>query len=164
MNMNVERNPMALRTALVVLAVAFGAYGCKTASPRPPVAGEPAPPTPTPVPTPPPSEDPLAVSEVKEPLTVAAWAEPAKLPPLGGQCQIIVRVQKRGGAPFAGVEVRLSTSKGTLFSAGKTLVTDASGRTRDRLTAREIATITLNAGGTRYRFEVPLAQPLPLPE
>jgi hypothetical protein len=104
------------------------------------------------------------VSEVKEPLTVAAWAEPAKLPPLGGQCQIIVRVQKRGGVPFPGVEVRLSTTKGTLYSAGKTLVTDATGRTRDRLTAREIATITLNAGGTRYRFEVPLAQPLPLPE
>lgn len=153
---------MALRIARVVLAVALGAFACKSASSRPPVAGEPAPP-PT-APTPPSSSDDLAVSEVKEPLTVAAWAEPAKLPPLGGQCQIIVRVQKRGGAPFPGVEVRLHTTKGSLFSAGKTLVTDASGRTRDRLTAREIATITLNAGGTRYRFEVPLAQPLPLPE
>jgi hypothetical protein len=162
MTMNVERNLMALRAALLVLAVALGLSGCKSASPRPPMAGEPTPPA---VPTPPPPpDDPLAVVEVKEPLTVAAWAEPAKLPPLGGQCQIIVRVQKRGGAPFPGVEVRLQTTKGTLFSAGKTLVTDASGRTRDRLTAREIATITLNAGGTRYRFEVPLAQPLPLPE
>jgi hypothetical protein len=154
----------ALRAVLAVLALALGTPGCKSAAPRPPAAVEPTPP-PVTVPTPPPpSDDPLAVSEVKEPLTVAAWAEPAKLPPLGGQCQIIVRVQKRGGVPFPGVEVRLSTTKGTLYSAGKTLVTDATGRTRDRLTAREIATITLNAGGTRYRFEVPLAQPLPLPE
>jgi hypothetical protein len=150
--------------ALAVLTLALGTPGCKSASPRPPAGVEPTPPA-VPLPTPPPaSDDPLAVSEVKEPLTVAAWAEPAKLPPLGGQCQIIVRVQKRGGVPFPGVEVRLSTTKGTLYSAGKTLVTDATGRTRDRLTAREIATITLNAGGTRYRFEVPLAQPLPLPE
>jgi hypothetical protein len=110
------------------------------------------------------SEDALAVAPVSEPFTVAAWAEPAKLPPLGGQCQIIVRVMKRGGAPLAGVEVRLSASKGTLYSAGRILVTDASGKTRDRLTARAGSTITLNAGGTRYRFEVPLADPLPLPE
>lgn len=95
---------------------------------------------------------------------MAAWSEPAKLPPLGGQCQIIVRVQKRGGAPLPGVEVRLSASRGMLYSAGRILVTDASGKTRDRLTARTGSTITLNAGGTRYRFEVPLADPLPLPE
>jgi hypothetical protein len=104
------------------------------------------------------------VTVVREPITVAAWAEPPKLPPLGGQCQIIVRVLKRGGAPFPGVEVRLQASKGTLFSGSKVLVTDASGKTRDRLTARDITTITVNAGGTRYRFEVPLAEPLPLPE
>ena len=110
------------------------------------------------------SEDALAVALVTEPFTVAAWAEPAKLPPLGGQCQIIVRVMKRGGAPLPGVEVRLLASKGTLYSAGRTLITDAAGKTRDRLTARASATITLNAGGTRYRFEVPLADPLPLPE
>jgi hypothetical protein len=71
---------------------------------------------------------------------------------------------KRGGAPFPGVEIRLQTSKGSLYSAGRTLVTDAAGKTRDRLTSRAPATITLNAGGTRYRFEVPLAEPLPLPE
>jgi hypothetical protein len=29
--------------------------------------------------------------------------------------------------------------------------------TRDRLTARKTAVITLNAGGTRYRFQVPVA-------
>ena len=147
--------------ALLVLAVALSA--CSSAPRRPPA--EPSPPG---VPLPPsgeaPLEDPLAVTPAVEPFTVAAWAEPARLPPLGGQCQIIVRVLKRGGAPFPGVEIRLQTSKGTLYSAGRTLVTDATGKTRDRLTARTAATITLNAGGTRYRFEVPLAEPLPLPE
>ena len=44
-----------------------------------------------------------------------------------------------------------------LFSGGRVLVTDAQGMTRDRLTARRTAVITLNAGGTRYRFQVPVA-------
>jgi hypothetical protein len=57
-----------------------------------------------------------------------------------------------------GVEVRLKTTKGTLYAEGKTLVTDQTGQTRDRLTSREGAVITLNAGGTRYRFEIPLAE------
>jgi hypothetical protein len=151
--------------ALVVLSLAIALPACQSAPRRPPAE----PTTTTTVPpvdqTPPPtSEDPLAVAAITEPFTVAAWAEPTKLPPLGGQCQIIVRVMKRGGAPLAGVEVRLSASKGTLYSAGRILVTDAAGKTRDRLTARAGSTITLNAGGTRYRFEVPLADPLPLPE
>ena len=55
--------------------------------------------------------------------------------------------------------MRLSASAGTLFSGGKVLVTDASGRTRDRLTARSATLITVNAGGTVYRFEVPLRAP-----
>lgn len=92
---------------------------------------------------------------------VAAWAEPKRLPPFGGQAQIIVRAQKRGGKPFPGVEVRIRSSSGSLFSQGRVLITDAGGRTRDRLTARRGATITVNAGGTVYRFEVPLAEPAP---
>jgi hypothetical protein len=72
-----------------------------------------------------------------------------------------VRVLKRDGRRYPGVEVRLSTSTGTLFSTGRVLVTDAQGMTRDRLTASEPATITLNAGGTRYRFQIPLAAPPP---
>jgi hypothetical protein len=151
--------------ALVVFVLATALPACRSAPSRPPAEPSPASPgTPT---APPPAvnpDDALAVAPITEPVTVAAWAEPAKLPPLGGQCQIIVRVMKRGGAPLAGVEVRLSASKGALYSAGRILVTDASGKTRDRLTARTGATITLNAGGTRYRFEVPLADPLPLPE
>jgi len=41
---------------------------------------------------------------------------------------------------------------------GDLLPTDESGRTRDRLTIRETAIITLNAGGTRYRFRVPVGE------
>jgi hypothetical protein len=85
---------------------------------------------------------------------VAAWAEPSSLPEGGGQAQILVRVQKKGGTPFPGVEVRLATSTGTLFSAGRVLVTDNRGMTRDRLTTRRSARVVLNAGGTRYRFDV----------
>ena len=63
---------------------------------------------------------------------VAAWAEPKALPAGGGQAQIMVRIQRRGGKRFPGVEVRLRSSGGTL-----------------------------NAGGTRYRFQVPVSEPLP---
>ena len=38
------------------------------------------------------------------------------------------------------------------------LVTDAEGMTRDQLTTRQTAVITLNAGGTRYRFQLPVAE------
>src|SRR6266545_394751 len=51
-----------------------------------------------------------------------------------------------GGVPFPGVQVRLRTSAGTLYSGGKVLVTDSSGRTRDRLTTHSSAHVTLNAG------------------
>jgi hypothetical protein len=150
-----------LHVGLLVLALAALWPGCGT--PRRPPA-EPSVPGVVLPPSDVPPEDELTVTPATEPFTVAAWAEPARLPPLGGQSQIIVRVMRRGGIPFAGVEVRLQTSKGSLYSAGRTLLTDATGKTRDRLTARGDATITLNAGGTRYRFEVPLAEPLPLPE
>ena len=89
---------------------------------------------------------------------VAAWAEPKQLPHGGGLVQILVRIQKHGGHRFPGVEVRLRTSAGSLYSGGRVLVTDAQGMTRDRLTTRKSADITLNAGGTRYRFQVPVAE------
>jgi hypothetical protein len=103
--------------------------------------------------------EPLPVARAPEEVVVAAWSEPKELPPGGGQAQILVRAQKRGGAPFPGVEVRLSASGGKLFSGGKVLVTDATGRTRDRLTTRDVTLITVNAGGTVYRFRVPLRTP-----
>ncbi len=106
-------------------------------------------------------DEPLPVTPVAEPIVVAAWAEPKELPAGGGQAQVLVRIQKRGGARFPGVEVRLRSSGGSLFSAGRVLVTDASGMTRDRLTTKKPVTITLNAGGTRYRFQVPVAEPAP---
>jgi hypothetical protein len=95
---------------------------------------------------------------VQEPIVVAAWAEPRQLPPGGGLAQIIVRVQKRGGRPFPGVEVRLHARGGSLYSDGQILVTDRQGMTRDRLTTRKTTVITLNAGGMRYRFQVPAGE------
>jgi len=127
--------------------------------------GEPPPPPPpppgqalTPEPPVPPEDEPLPVKAVEEPIVVAAWAEPRELPPGGGQAQILVRIQKPGGRRFPGVEVRLRASRGSLYSGGNILVTDAQGMTRDRLTTRRTAVITLNAGGTRYRFQVPVAE------
>ena len=125
--------------------------------PPPPPPGQPLTPEP---PAPPASQEEveLPVKAVEEPIVVAAWAEPRQLPPGGGQSQILVRIQKRGGRRFPGVEVRLATSAGSLYSGGRVLVTDAQGMTRDRLTTRKTAVITLNAGGTRYRFQVPVAE------
>ncbi len=100
-------------------------------------------------------EPPLPVKKIEEEIVVAAWAEPRRLPEGGGQAHILVRVQKRGGAPFPGVEVRLSASTGSLYSNGQILLTDARGMTRDRLSTRKTSAIVLNAGGTRYRFIVP---------
>ena len=121
------------------------------------------------VPTAPPEklpveEAPLPVKKAPEDVVVAAWSEPKQLPPKGGQAQILVRAQKRGGAPYAGVEVRVRTSEGSLFSQGRILMTDGAGQTRDRLTAHREATITVNAGGTVYRFRVPVHSAAPPPD
>jgi hypothetical protein len=151
------------RSALLLCllgATSCSLFGGKTKAPPPPGPAPTAAPVaePTPAPTPPPPEGPLAVKKAPEDVIVAAWSEPARLPAGGGVAQIIVRLQKRGGAPFPGVEVRLQTSAGTLFSNSAILKTDGSGQTRDRLTARKTAQITLNAGGTVYRFSVPVAE------
>jgi hypothetical protein len=145
-----------------LLLAALLAGGCKTLGPKEPPPPPPPPPG-TPLPPEPESvdEEPGPVKKVAEPIVVAAWAEPKELPAGGGQAQILVRIQKEGGKRFPGVEVRLRSSGGTLYSAGRVLVTDASGMTRDRLTARKTAIVTLNAGGTRYRFQVPVAEAAP---
>jgi hypothetical protein len=141
------QRPRTIATAAVVALLAVTSLGCglfgRRAETTPPAADNPPPP--------------LPVQKAPEDVIVAAWAEPSRLPPTGGQTQILVRLQKRGGIPFPGVEVRLQTSAGSLFSGGRVLVTDASGRTRDRLTTRSSAHVTLNAGGTVYRFRVPVA-------
>jgi hypothetical protein len=150
------------RLILVAVLATPAVVACRTG--RPPVAaGAPEAPTQTPSAPAPPEEvkgdDPqLVVKKVEEAIVVAAWAEPKALPEGGGQAQLLVRVQKRGGAPFPGVEVRFKASTGSLFSGGKVLVTDTLGLTRDRLTARHTATVTLNAGGTRYTFRVPVGE------
>jgi hypothetical protein len=142
-----RQRPRTIVVAFVAATLAGASLGCglfgHKADTTPPAAEAPPPP--------------LPVTKAPEDVIVAAWAEPSRLPPTGGQTQILVRLQKRGGVPFPGVEVRLQTSAGALFSGGKVLVTDASGRTRDRLTTRSSAHITLNAGGTVYRFRVPVA-------
>lgn len=158
-----------LTGALIVLAstclLSCAALG-RTREPPPP----PPPPAPTSTPGEPltpeppstaPKEEYLPVKKVPDPIVVAAWAEPKALPPGGGQVQILVRIQKRGGRRYPGVEVRLVASDGTLYSMGNVLVTDTQGMTRDRLTTRTTSTITLNAGGTRYRFRVPVGEPSP---
>jgi hypothetical protein len=92
-----------------------------------------------------------------EEVVVAAWAEPPRLGEGGGEAQILVRLQRRNGRPYPGVDVQLSASQGRLYSAGRVLTTNASGMTRDRLTTGRTATVTVNAGGTRYRFRVAVA-------
>ena len=141
---------------LMLAALALVLASCRSAPARPPVVATTPEPGPEPTTAPPPPSDDLAVKKAEEEVVVAAWAEPSKLSPGGGDAQILVRAQKRGGAPFPGVEVRLQASFGTLFSAGKVLVTDGRGMTRDRLTTHRTAQVTLNAGGTRYRFDVPV--------
>lgn len=135
-----------------------------TCEQRPPAVPPPpgASPTPHPSASPTPEpEDPLAVAPAAEPLILAAWAEPASLPPGGGQAQLLVRVQKKGARPYPGVEVRFGASAGTLYSTGKVLQTDPRGMTRDRLTTKQTARVTVNAGGTRYSFRVPVSEPEP---
>lgn len=148
------RRPALALLTLALVAATAAACAARRPAPPPPAPGLPLEPEP---PAPAPAEEELVVRRVEEPIVVAAWTEPRQLPAGGGQVQVLVRVQKRGGKRFPGVEVRLSTSSGTLYSGGRVLVTDAQGMTRDRLTARRPAVVTLNAGGTRYRFQVPLA-------
>jgi hypothetical protein len=123
---------------------------------EPPAVGPVVPSTPEPAPDD--KDKDLVVRIVHEEVVVAAWAEPRSLPRGGGQAQIIVRLQKRGGAPFPGVEVRLRCSSGRLYSRGRVLTTDRRGMTRDRLTTTKTSVVTLNAGGKRYRFRVPVAE------
>jgi hypothetical protein len=94
------------------------------------------------------------VMPAEGPIAVSVWAEPKSLSPRGGQTQILVRVQQHGNKPVSGLEVRIRSSAGTLYSRGRLLVTDARGMTRDRLTTTQPATITVNAGGVRQELFV----------
>jgi len=92
--------------ALVLLSVVIAACAKKrppAPPPPPPPAEEPAPapaqPRGEPLPPTPPEaapepEQPGPVAPVTDALVVSAWAEPRRLPPGGGQAQIIVRVSE----------------------------------------------------------------------
>jgi hypothetical protein len=150
-----SQGPGAKQVA-ALLALFLALAGCRSAGSRPPVIAVTPEPSSEPTATLPAPSDDLTVKKAEEEVVVAAWAEPSSLSPGGGQAQILVRAQKRGGAPFPGIEVRLHASTGSLFSTGKVLVTDDRGMTRDRLTTHKTTQVTLNAGGTRYRFDVPV--------
>jgi hypothetical protein len=152
------------RPARLLLIAVAASLGCESAR-RDPVSSLP----PEAAPAPPPQADEKPVSRIDglevtrapDEVVVTSWAEPKYLPPGGGIAQILVRTQRRGGSPFPGVEVRLRASSGRLYSAGRVLTTDASGMTRDRLTTSRTAEITMNAGGTRFRFLVPVLPDAP---
>ena len=145
------------RAALLACALGL-ALACRSAGP---VAAPPPPPprpAPTPAATPTPAPTPLPkVRRAPEEVVVAAWSEPPRLAEGGGQAHILVRLQKRSGKPFPGVDVQLTASQGTLYSQGRLLTSNANGMTRDMLTTHHTATVTVNAGGTRYRFKVAVA-------
>lgn len=144
---------------LYILPLAAFLASCESALHRDPEASAPAPIPEASVPVA--EVTGLEVARAPEEVVVTAWAEPKHLPPGGGIVQILVRAQKRGGAPYPGIEVRLKSSSGSLFSSQRVLTTDRGGMTRDRLTARRTAEITMNAGGTRYRIVVPVLPEFP---
>lgn len=154
------------RATLLIWAVA--GLTCGPSVQRPPVIVTEQPvPAPDAEPTPEPEAPAPERREVrpeKEALIIAAWAEPTHLPPGGGQAQILIRVQRRGGSPATGVEVRVETTEGRLYSQGRILTTDQNGRTRDRITTRRTARIEINAGGTRYSILIPVLPRQALPE
>jgi hypothetical protein len=126
-------------------ALAVGVFllsGCGALTRRPAASDPPGGPTPVPI-----------IPQRSE-IVLAAWTEPRHLPRGGGPVQVLVRVQRVGGGPYPGVQVRLATNAGSLFSAGRPLVTDAQGMCRDRLTTRRPAELVVRIGDTRYRFKV----------
>jgi len=140
---------MASLRSAALLSLALLVTGCaKSDGPRAPEA----PPEPKATPLP-------AVTQAVEPVLVRAWAEPRLLPPAGGQTQIIVLARKRSGDPYEGLEVRFTTSEGTLFSKSRVLVTDSAGRTRDRLTTKRSATVTVDVGGNVQEIPVTVGGP-----
>ncbi len=160
----------------VSLTAFLGTGACATY--RPPavttVPGEAVPPTPTPEPqvVPPPAEPKLpeapprpslSVTPADQAIAVSLWSEPRQLRAGGGQAQILVRVQTRGNRPAPGIEVRLATSEGSLYSNGRLLVTDPRGMTRDRLTTHRSTRVTVNAGGVTQEIVVLVGENIVVP-
>jgi hypothetical protein len=165
MNMRQGWNHVRPATALALVSLAgLWMAGCATTQRPPVVTGVPVPspeqpqatpqaPTPSPA-TPSAARDLRPVARVDEDITLNVWTEPRRLPAGGGQAQVIVRVLRRNGRPLPGVEVRVTSSSGTLFSQGKILTTDDRGMTRDSLTTTGPASLTIVAGGREQRVEL----------
>lgn len=145
-----SRRPIAPCLAALVLAAA-----CRTAGPEAPPAGVPVA-TPAPAASAPTEPAEEVVRTAPEPLALTAWVEPAHLPPEGGVVDVFVRVRREDGGPYPGVDVLLRADRGALASGGRVLRTDDQGVVRDRLRTRRTAALTVNAGGTIYRFPVPV--------
>jgi hypothetical protein len=109
------KNATGLLTALSFITVLGGC-----APSRPKVVSTPAPRPTRPSPTPTPARvagahpEPLPVEKARGEVIVAAWSEPRQMAPGGGQAQIVVRLQQRGGSPYPGVEVRIAVDQGAL--------------------------------------------------
>ncbi len=162
----------AAQGAVAVLLVGGLIQGCATTQ-RPPAVVGPSTPAgpegaPTPEGTPLPGATPGAqaspptelrpLERVEGAMTVSVWTEPKHLPPGGGQAQVIVRVLKPSGRPLPGVEVRITSSSGRLFSESRVLTTDARGMARDSLTTSQSATITVEAGGLTQHVQLPIGE------
>ncbi len=127
-------------------------------SPAPSPGATPAAPTPTPTPTPGEAQagEPAAPNTTQ--LALSVWSEPRRLQQGGGQALIIIRVQTPGNKPAPGLDVRLKTSEGSLYSQGRSLVTDARGMTRDRLTTSRTAKVEVQVAGLRQEIVVPVGE------
>jgi hypothetical protein len=164
------RRSSAFFTLLACLAPA-ALLSVSCAPQRPPaIAGQPPPatlhsptpiasPSPTPTPATPAEELPLP-SGTKGRIALSVWSEPKRLPAGGGQAQIIVRAQKPGNrpTPLEGLNVRIRTSEGSLFSEGRMLATDARGMTRDRLTTSRTAKVVVDVEGAREEIFIPVGE------
>jgi hypothetical protein len=164
----------SVRAVAVLLAASSGLLlaACATTQ-RPPVVvgvsvpstdeGSPTPtpavtPEATPYPMPSPAAESREVVRFDGDAVLNVWTEPRRLPLGGGQAQVIVRVLRRNGRPLPGVEVRITSSGGALFSQGRILTTDDRGMVRDSLTVSQPTTITVDAGGRARRVELLLGE------
>jgi PKD repeat protein len=86
--------------------------------------------------------------------TVTLTADPAVLPPGGGQSALSALVIGDNGQPLSGVPVVFSSTAGSLASSGSAVPTDHSGRARDTLTTDRGAVITAIAGTVSSTFEI----------
>ena len=86
--------------------------------------------------------------------SVTLTADPAVLPPGGGESNLSALVLGDNGQPLSGIPVVFSSTAGTLSSGGAPVTTDSSGRARAVLTTDRTATVTAIAGSMSGTFEI----------